>query len=449
MDDASDLRIRCSSRLRGTVALPGDKSLSHRALLLAALAEGPSRIGNCLTAGVTDAMIDCLRELGARIEVQGFATALPAGAGEVAIRGKGLRGFAQPTRPLDCRGSATTMRLLAGVLAGQPFPSTLDGNDRLRERPMDRVVEPLTEKGARISSNRGCAPLLFSPSSLIPSSHSLSVASAQVKSALLLAGLFCKGTTEVSEPHTSRDHTERMLRQLGVEIEERIDPEGRHVVVMHDGVPSLPPFEVDLLSDPSSAAFLLVAGALVPGSEIEIPQVCVNPGRIGLIQVLGEMGASLRIDPSQNLVGSEPAADLHVRSGDLSAVTVEGSVVTSMIDEFPIFAVAATQAGGATVVKDAGELRVKESDRIQALCEELSKLGARIEPKPDGFVVHGPVQLKGATVSGRGDHRLAMSLAVAGLVADGETVVEGWRVIEDSFPGFPDLLKGLGADVSW
>jgi len=240
-----------------------------------------------------------------------------------------------------------------------------------------------------------------------------------------------------------------MLRQLGVDIEERIDPEGRHVVVMQDGVTSLPAFDVELLSDPSSAAFLLVAGALVPGSEIEIPRVCVNPGRIGLIQVLGNMGASLHIKPTQDMIGPEPAADLQVRSGDLSAVTVEGSTVTSMIDEFPVFAVAATQATGATIVRDAGELRVKESDRIQALCEELSKLGARIEPMPDGFVVHGPVRLKGASVSGRGDHRLAMSLAVAGLVAEGETVVEGWRVIEDSFPGFPDLLKSLGADVSW
>jgi len=449
MGDATDLRIRFSSRLRGTVALPGDKSLSHRALLIAALAEGRSRIGNCLTAGVTDAMIDCLRALGARIEVGRATAALPAGAAEIAIQGKGLRGFARPSQPLNCRGSATTMRLLAGVLAGQPFPSTLDGNDRLRERPMDRVVEPLTAKGARISSNHGCAPLHFSPSSLSSSSHSLPVASAQVKSAILLAGLFSKGPTVVSEPHTSRDHTERMLRQLGVDIEERIDPEGRHVVVMQDGVTSLPAFDVELLADPSSAAFLLVAGALVRSSEIEIPHVCVNPGRVGLIQVLGNMGASLQVEPTQDATGAEPAADLRVRSGDLSAVTVEGSTVTSMIDEFPVFAVAATQATGATVVRDAGELRVKESDRIQALCEELSKLGARIEPKPDGFVVHGPVQLKGASVSGRGDHRLAMSLAVAGLVAEGETVVEGWRVIEDSFPGFPDLLKSLGADVSW
>ena len=448
MGDATDLRIRFSTELRGTVALPGDKSLSHRALLIAALAEGRSRIGNCLTAGVTDAMIDCLRELGARIEVSS-AQALPAGAGDVVIQGKGLRGLARPSQPLNCRGSATTMRLLAGVLAGQPFPSTLDGSDRLRERPMGRVVEPLTAKGAHISSNHGCAPLHFSLSSLSSSSHSLPVASAQVKSALLLAGLFCKGPTVVSEPHTSRDHTERMLRRLGVDIEERVDPEGRHVVVMHDGVTSLPAFDAKLLSDPSSAAFLLVAGALVPGSEIEIPRVCVNPGRIGLIQVLGNMGASLQIKPTQDTIGPEPAADLRVRSGDLSAVTVEGSTVTSMIDEFPVFAVAATQATGATIVRDAGELRVKESDRIQALCEELSKLGARIEPMPDGFVVHGPVRLKGASVSARGDHRLAMSLAIAGLVAEGETVVEGWRVIEDSFPGFPDLLKSLGADVSW
>ena len=449
MAERAQLHIRRSDGLRGTVRLPGDKSLSHRALLLAALADGRSRIRNCLMAGVTEAMIDCTRDLGVDIETDGFSGELGAANSEVVIRGRGLRGFDQPSNPLNCRGSATTMRLLAGVLAGQSFQATLDGNTRLRERPMDRVVDPLTTKGALIRSHHGCAPLRFSPSSLRSSSHILPVASAQVKSALLLAGLFCEGPTVVSEPHTSRDHTERMLRWLGMNVEEWMDAQCRHVVVMRSGVQALSPFDCRLPADPSSAAFMLVAGTLTADSELDVPGVCVNPGRVGLIRMLVRMGADLRLDPIAESDGFEPVADLEIRSARLSAVTVEGSTVTSMIDEFPIFAVAATQASGTTVVKDAGELRLKESDRIQALCEELSRLGARIEARSDGFVVHGPSRLAGASVNARGDHRLAMSLAVAGLIAEGETVVEGWEVMQDSFPGFPQMLQSLGADVSW
>jgi 3-phosphoshikimate 1-carboxyvinyltransferase len=221
------------------------------------------------------------------------------------------------------------------------------------------------------------------------------------------------------------------------------------VVYLHDGVSVLPAFDLRLPADPSSAAFLLVAGTLVPDSRIELPGVCINPGRVGLVDVLTRMGASVRVEPLKESTEWEPVADLQAQTGELKGITIEGAQVTSMIDEFPIFAVAATQASGLTVVKDAAELRVKESDRIQALCEELGKLGARIEPQGDGFVVQGPTRLKGNLVNGRGDHRLAMSLAIAGLVAEGETVVEGWEVIEDSFPGFPATLQRLGADVSW
>ncbi len=443
------LKVRPAAKLEGIVKLPGDKSLSHRALLLASLAEGDSTVENCLYAGVTEAMMECLRDLGVGIDVGVPLPGEAKGAATVRIRGCGMRGFKEPEHPLDCRGSATTMRLVAGILSGQPIQSTLDGNDRLRARPMDRIVEPLRAKGAEIRTTVGNAPLSFFPSELKPSSHVLKVASAQVKSALLFAGLFVDGPTTVSEPHTSRDHTERMLRKLGVHLEERQNQDGSHVVRIRQGMHRLPAMKVRLPSDPSSAAFIIVSGLIVPESNITIPDVCVNPGRIGLLSVLEAMGAEIRIHKEPVGDGDEPVASIEVRSGPLLNVTVQGHRVPAMIDEFPIFAVAATQAKGTTTVKDAAELRLKESDRIQAVTEELTKLGAEIEPREDGFVVYGPTRLKGAVVNGRGDHRLAMSLAVAGLAAEGETVIEGWEVMNDSFPEFPLVLRRLGAEVSW
>ncbi len=447
MIGSAPLRIRPSGPLAGTVVLPGDKSISHRALLISAIADGISRIENFLIAGVTQAMMDCLEELGVYLEVD-RSRSETLSAADLAVHGRGLRGLDAPKRHLDCRGSATTMRLMAGVLAGQEFQSTLDGNERLRLRPMDRVVDPLRAKGARIESHNGNAPLTFVPSELRASEHHLAVASAQVKSALLLAGLFSEAPTTVSEPSASRDHTERMLRKLGVSVEEWHDQEGRHWVKMADPVDTLPRMDVRLPSDPSSAAFLGVAATLVPDSHIRLPGVCVNPGRLGLFSALAEMGGRIEMTPHQSDT-AEPSADLAVYSQSLHGVTVGGSSVPRMIDEFPILAVAATQARGATLVKDAAELRLKESDRIDTLCGELRKMGADIEPAEDGFVVRGPARLQGTAVDARGDHRLAMSLTVAGLVADGETVVHGWEVMQDSFPEFPQVLKQLGADVRW
>jgi 3-phosphoshikimate 1-carboxyvinyltransferase len=448
MHDVSPLRISPHGPMTGSVRLSGDKSLSHRALIVASLSEGVSRIGNCLIAGVTEAMIGCLRELGARIKVEGPDEAGGINATDVVIHGCGLRGFTRPRQALDCRGSATTMRLLAGVLAGQPFQSTLDGNDRLRLRPMDRVVQPLREKGSRIETKNGNAPLTFLPSVLKSSEHVLSVASAQVKSALLLAGLFCQGPTTVIEPHMSRDHTERMFRNLGIAVDQSEDDEGRHVVRMPGGITRMPEIDLTLGSDPSSAAFLAVAGLLAPGSLIRIPNLCLNPGRTGFFEVLRSMGADLHmaIDSESS---AEPVGTVTVRESRLHGMEISGAVVTRMIDEFPILAVAATQASGTTIVRDASELRLKESDRIQALAEELNKMGAGVETLPDGFVVNGPARLHGASVNARGDHRLAMSLAVAGLVARGETRIHGWEVIGDSFPEFPQILRRLGADAEW
>ncbi len=445
MSEGKFLRIRPAQRLSGTVFLPGDKSISHRALLLSALADGTSSIRNCLLAGVTEAMLDCLKGLGANI----IRTPRDiGGAADLTITGRGFGSLTSPLAPLYCRGSATTMRLLAGILAAQPFESTLDGNDRLRLRPMDRVVEPLRLKGASIKTQNGNAPLTFFPANLAPSEHVLKVASAQVKSALLLAGLFTDGPTRVAEPHRSRDHTERMLRGLGVDVQEWEDPQGHHVAEVSTGVSSLPPLDLDLPSDPSSAAFLIVAGLIAPEGELQIPKVCLNPSRTGLFNVLESMAATIDVGAVTSSNG-EPVGSIIIRPCKLVGTDIRGAVVTSMIDEFPIFAVAATQAHGLTVVSDAQELRLKESDRITALAEELNKMGAGIEPKADGFTIRGPVKLKGALVDARGDHRLAMSLAVAGLVAEGETVIRGWEALADSFPDFPQTLVRLGANVRW
>lgn len=439
------LKIRRSESLSGSITLPGDKSLSHRALLLAALADGTSHIRNCLKAGVTEAMIECLHSLGVALEVENSAC---AGSADLSVTSKGMSGLARPAKPLYCRGSATTLRLLAGVLAAQKFESTLDGNDRLRMRPMDRIVEPLKQKGAVIQSANGNAPLSFFPASLNPSEHVLSVASAQVKSALLLSGLFTKGKTLVFEPHKSRDHTERMLRILGVPISEWEEPKKGFAAEVSGPVERIPPLDLKLPSDPSSAAFLIVAGLIVHDAQLHLQDVCLNPHRTGLLDVLISMGADLRIGSSPDVHG-EPTGNISVRNSRLAATEIRGDTVTRMIDEFPIFAVAATQATGITVISDARELRLKESDRITAVAEELTKMGAIIDTKPDGLIIHGPVSLKGADVDARGDHRLAMSLAVAGLAAQGETSIRGWRVLEDSFPHFPEMLRNLGADVRW
>lgn len=444
----SPVIVKPARGLCGTVSLPGDKSLSHRALLLGALADGNSSIRNCLAAGVTEAMIDCLQGLGVKITAVDGSRERSASTVNLTIHGRGLRGLAPPTRPLFCRGSATTMRLLAGVLAGQAFESSLDGSDRLRKRPMGRVVEPLLRKGARIGTENGNAPLRFSPSRMVPSVHELPVASAQVKSALLLAGLYTSGNTTVIEPHASRDHTERLLSHMGVPIYCQTEADGRNVVTMPDGTERLPPLDIRIPGDPSSAAFLLVAGLIVPGARVAVSDICLNPGRIGLMEVLQSMGADLTVSHTGQDHG-EPTGSVTACSGDLRGTGVSGPLVARMIDEFPILAVAATQAHGVTTIGDAEELRHKESDRIDALAHELRLMGADIVPRPDGFVVTGPTRLRGARVNGRGDHRLAMSLIVAGLVAEGETVVEGCEVIHDSFPHFPDVLMSLGANLQW
>ena len=460
-----------SATLEGTVAVPGDKSISHRALMLAALADGTSVVEGFLPSGDCLATLDCVRQLGAQVDRPSVgAVATPGYGPRLQIKGRGLHGLVAPDRPLNCRRSGTTMRLLSGILAGQAFDSELTGESQLLRRPMRRITEPLRQMGADITDTEGHAPLLIRGGGrLRGSDHVLPVASAQVKSAVLLAGLYADGPVNVLLPGPARDHTERMLmaqialRQTG----ERSSPSaGRLAAVSSEGGAStlaiafdavtarLDPGAIDYLraltwvvpGDFSSAAFLLAAALCIPSAKVTLLGVGVNRTRTGLLEVLLSMGADVTVDNVREQ-GGEPVADVTASASGLMAAEVSGDTVVRMIDEFPILAVLATQAEGTTVVRDAAELRVKETDRIASVVMELRKLGAEIEPRPDGFVVVGPTRLQGAEVDSQGDHRLGMALVVAGLIARGETKVMGAECIPDSFPGFAETMTMLGAEL--
>jgi len=425
----TDLIVRSGRPLRGGVRVPGDKSISHRALLLASLADGPSRIMGFLPSGDCLATLACLRALGVEIEVHDSTT--------LTVVGHGRCGLRPPSSPLNCARSGTTMRLLAGILAGQSFSSTLTGDDQLLRRPMERIAEPLRRMGAQIETTDGHAPLTIHGRPLRGCAHVLTIASAQVKSALLLAGLYAAGPTSVREPGPSRDHTERMLESMGAAISR-----GDLTVTLSPTL-ALSPLPSRVPGDFSSAAYLLVAAAIVPHSEVTIAGVGVNPSRTGLLDVLRTMGAHIELS-DEHEQGHEPVGNVTARTSKLRGVEIGGDTVVRMIDEFPVLAVAATQAHGTAVVRDAAELRVKETDRIATTVSELRKLGADIEPLEDGFVVRGPTRLHGARVDSHGDHRLALALAVAGLVADGPVTIGHAECITDSFPGFVELMESLG-----
>lgn len=431
----SSLHVEGGRPLQGRVTVPGDKSISHRALLFAGLAQGASRVRHLLRGGDCLATLACIQKLGVPV------TADPDGG--LVIAGQGLRGLSEPAGLVDCGNSGTTLRLLAGLLAGQRFNSFLCGSSQLMGRPMARIVDPLRAMGAHIIGRQGgrLAPLAIEGSSLAKLHYTLPVASAQVKSCLLLAGLYADGGCVLTEPAASRDHSEILLARMGV----RLQIEGLRVALSNPEV--LQPFELDVPGDVSSAAFPLVAAALLPGSELCLEGVGVNPRRTGLLEALTAMGASCTYESPREATG-EAVADLVVRPAQLQGTNIGGALIPRMIDELPILAVAATQAHGVTHVRDAAELRVKETDRIATTVSELRKLGAHIEAAPDGFVVEGPTQLRGAPVDSQGDHRLAMALTVAGLLAAGVTKVCGTEVCADSFPGFVDLLRALGARLT-
>jgi 3-phosphoshikimate 1-carboxyvinyltransferase len=392
-----------------------------------------------LPAGDTIATLDIMRALGVIITA-GKRSQL---AWDLTIEGRGLTGLQKPESALDCRNAGTCMRLLAGIMAGQPFAATLDGSQQLRQRPMGRIVKPLREMGALIEAEDDRAPLHFQPAPLSGIEYRLPVASAQVKSAILLAALFGDGPTRVMEPGPTRDHTERLLAAMGVPVKK--DEAWLSVTSSEEPV-VLRPLDLDVPGDLSSAAFLLVAGAITPHSQITIVGVGQNQTRTGLQDILKAMGVGIETG-NERLTGGEPVADLTVTFDELHAATISGDTVVRAIDEFPIWAVAATQAVGDSHLRDAAELRVKEVDRISLLAAELSKMGARIVEYPDGMTVTGPTRLIGAQVDSHGDHRLGMALAVAGLIATGETIVDDASCIADSFPGFVGVMRSLGANI--
>jgi 3-phosphoshikimate 1-carboxyvinyltransferase len=431
--------------LRGSARVPGDKSISHRTLLFGALAEGETHAEGWLPAEDCLATMHVLRALGVEI-----AHDTPT---SVRVQGVGLRGLREPEDVLDCGGSGTTIRLLAGILAGQPFTSVLIGNPALRRRPMGRIATPLRSMGATILSRdmagREKAPLTIRGGGLSAIEYVMPIASAQVKSAVLLAGLFAEGETVVHEPGPARDHTERLLLAMGAPLQLK----NRRVAIATPTQPLRPlraagggPYSIP--SDISSAAFPLVAATLIQGSDVQLQAVGVNPTRTGILDILGVMGAEIQqTNPGGDQI--EPVADLQVQGTELNSAEIGGEVVVRAIDEFPILAVAATQAAGHTTVRDAGELRVKESDRIASVAQELGKMGVTLDETADGFRVHGPARLRGAVVDSHMDHRLAMALAVAALIAEGETRITRAEVIDDSFPGFVELMRALGADMRW
>jgi 3-phosphoshikimate 1-carboxyvinyltransferase len=416
--------------LRGTLQVPGDKSISHRAIMLAALAEGTSHIRGFLEGEDTRATARAFAQMGVRIEA-------PA-TSERVVHGVGLRGLRAPTSDIDCGNAGTGMRLLAGLLAGQHFASTLIGDGSLSKRPMRRVIEPLSQMGAGITAQEGgLPPLLLHGSQLLHGiDYVLPVASAQVKSAILLAGLYAQGETRVTEPHPTRDYTERMLAAFGWPID--FSP-GRATLT---GGHRLAATNVDVPADFSSAAFFLVAGSVVPGSELRLTRVGMNPRRTGLLQALRLMGADIR-EENVGEQGGEPVADLIVRHAPLHGITVPEELVPDMIDEFPALFIAAAAASGVTVVRGAAELRVKESDRLAAMSAGLRTLGLQVDETADGATIHGST-LRGGVIDSRGDHRIAMSFAIAGLIATEAVRVDDCANVATSFPGFVELAERCG-----
>ncbi len=415
-----------ASFVRGEITVPGDKSISHRAIMLGSLATGTTTVRGLLRGEDNISTINAFRAMGSDISDEGEV---------VIIRGKGLHGLEEPADILDCGNSGTSMRLITGILAGQNFFSVLTGDQYLRKRPMRRVLDPLGRMGAEIYARAGgnLAPLAIVGKKLNGISYQSPISSAQVKSAILLAGLYACGETSFVEPHLSRDHSERMLRYFGADIE--VLTNGAKI----RGGREIQGREVDVPGDISSAAFFIVAALLVPGSELLIRNVGVNPARTGIIDILTAMGGSLQLVGQREMSG-EPVADILVRASRLKGIDIGGDLVPRSIDEFPIICVAAALAEGKTVIRDARELRVKETDRIAAMAVNLNRAGAIVEETVDGMQIQGVERLRGCVAQSFGDHRIAMSMLIAGLTAKESVMVDDVECIATSFPNFTELV---------
>lgn len=419
--------------LRGELEIPGDKSISHRAIMFGSLANGITEVTHFLQGADCLSTISCFQKLGIEIENTND---------KILIHGKGLHGLSAPTEILDCGNSGTTTRLISGILSGQSFTSTLTGDASIQKRPMKRIMEPLSQMGADITSlyNNNCAPLTIKGSNLKGIHYHSPIASAQVKSAILLAGLYAEGETKVTEPYVSRNHSEIMLSYFGADIK----TENTTAILLP--APILEGQKVAVPGDLSSAAYFIAAGLLVPGSEILLKNVGINPTRDGILRVAKEMGGEIEL-LNVNTDNGEPTADLLVKFSALHGITIGGEIIPTLIDEIPIIAIMAAFAKGTTIIKDAAELKVKESNRIQVMVDNLKAMGADIESTDDGMIIHGGKDLDGAIIDSHKDHRIAMSFAIASLLADGNMTILDKDCVDISFPSFYQDLNRLAGNT--
>ena len=424
--------IKPSGKLRGEITVPGDKSISHRSVMLGSIAKGDTRISGFLTGEDCLSTIDCFKKLGIDIEVNGT---------DVTVHGKGLKGLSAPAETLDVGNSGTTLRLMSGILSAQPFTTRLTGDSSIQKRPMGRVASPLGLMGAKITSEneKMTAPLTIEGQRLHGIDYTLPVASAQVKSALILAGLYADGETRITEPEATRDHTEIMLNYLGADIRK----EGDTIVVRPAA--ELTGKDITVPGDISSAAYFIAAALISKDSEVLIKNVGVNPTRTGIITAFKAMGGNIELTNERTVCG-EPVADILVRSSRLHGVVIKGAIIPKLIDEIPVIAAAACYASGETVIADAAELRVKESDRIKTMAAELGRMGATVIQTDDGMIILGGIPLHGAVCESYNDHRVAMSVAVAALGAKSETQIKDCGCVDISFPGYFDALMSLMED---
>jgi 3-phosphoshikimate 1-carboxyvinyltransferase len=425
------MQIKKYTSLKGEVTVPGDKSISHRSIMLGALAEGKTVVRGFLQGADCLSSIACFEKMGIQIENDRAKDI-------VKIVGKGLHGLQKPDMVLDTGNSGTTTRLISGILAAQDFECTLNGDASIQKRPMKRIMEPLSMMGAQIESvgGNGCAPLHITGTQLHGIHYNSPVASAQVKSAILFAGLYAEGATSVTEPEISRNHSELMLKGFGASVMSQ----DRTVTILPAN--QLIAQEIDVPGDISSAAYFIAAGLMTPNSEICIRNVGINPTRDGIIKVCQNMGADIAIDNVRETAG-EPVADLIVRTSSLHGTTIGGSIIPTLIDELPVIAVLACFAEGTTIIKDAQELKVKESNRIDTVVDNLKRMGADVEATDDGMIIHGGKPLHGATIDSHLDHRIAMSFAIAGGIVDGETDILGAECVNISYPDFYETLGKL------